>query len=110
MSKWQPEHQYAVPLTRFNSKDDFLFRLVSVNETLVHYFEPENKAKNRQYVGPWSPRPERGSRHNHLPTVLWDAKGDIMLDFLLKRSTITGVYYANLLDQIRAAIRKNTPR
>ena len=27
-----------------------------------------------------------------------------MLDFLPKRSTITGVYYANLLDQMRTAI------
>ena len=35
-----------------------------------------------------------------------DAKGVIMLDFLLKRSTITGVYYANLLDQLRIAIRE----
>ena len=30
----------------------------------------------------------------------------IMLDFLPKRSTITGVYYANLLDQLRIAIRE----
>ena len=29
-----------------------------------------------------------------------------MLDFLPKRSTITRVYYANLLDQLRAAIRE----
>ena len=29
-----------------------------------------------------------------------------MLDFLPKRSTITGLYYANLLDQLRAAIRE----
>ena len=28
-----------------------------------------------------------------------------MLDFLPKSSTITGVYYANLLDQLRTAIR-----
>ena len=30
-----------------------------------------------------------------------------MLDFLPKRNTITGVYYANLLDQLRTAIREN---
>ena len=41
-----------------------------------------------------------------MATVFWDAKGVIMLDFLPKRSTctITGVYYANLLDQLRTAI------
>ena len=30
-----------------------------------------------------------------------------MLDFLPERSTITGVYYANLLDQLRTAIPEN---
>ena len=39
-------------------------------------------------------------------TVFWDAKGVIMLDFLPKKSPITGVYYANLLDQLRTAIRQ----
>ena len=39
-------------------------------------------------------------------TVFWDAKGVIILAFLPKRSTITGVYYANLLDQLRTAIRE----
>ena len=29
-----------------------------------------------------------------------------MLDFLPKKSTITGVYYANLLDKLRTAIRE----
>ena len=29
-----------------------------------------------------------------------------MLDFLPKKSTITGVYYANLLGQLRTAIRE----
>ena len=41
-----------------------------------------------------------------MATVFWDAKGVIMLDFLAKRSAITGVYYTNLLDQLRTAIRK----
>ena len=42
-----------------------------------------------------------------MATVFWDAKGIIMLDFLPKRSTITGVYYANLLDQLRPSPVKN---
>ena len=42
-----------------------------------------------------------------MATIFRDAKGVIMLDFLPKRSTITGVYYANLLDdQLRTAIRE----
>ena len=97
-------------LKRFRSKDDFLLCLVTVDETWFHYYEPENKAQSRQWVGPGSPRPKKfktqPSAGKVMATVFWDAKGAIMLDFLLKRSTITGVYYANLLDQLRTAIRE----
>ena len=95
-------------LKRFRSKDDFLLCLVTVDETWVHYYEPENKAQRHQWVGRGSPRPKKfktqPSAGKVMATVFWDAKGVIMLDFLPKRSTITGVYYANLLDQLRCAI------
>ena len=89
---------------------DFLLRLVTVDETWVHYYESENKAQSRQWVGPGSPRPKKfktqPSAGKVMAPVFWDAKGVIMLDVLPKRRTITGVYYANLLDQLRTAIRK----
>ena len=95
-------------LKHFRSKDDFLLRLVTVDDTWVHYYEPENKAQSRQWVGPGSPRPKKfktqPSAGKVMATVFWDAKGIIILDFLLKRSTITGVHYTNLLDQLRTAI------
>ena len=94
-------------LKRFRLKDDFLLHLVTVDETWVHY-EPENKA---QWLGPRSPRPKKfkmqPSAGKVMATVFWDAKGVIMLDFLPKRSTIIGVYYANLLDQLRTPIHEN---
>ena len=94
---------YSALLKRFRSKeDDFLSRLVSIDETLVHYYEPENKAQSRQSVGPGSPRPKKfkmqPSAGKVMATVFWDAQDIIMLDFLAKKSTITGAYYANLLD------------
>ena len=41
-------------LKRFRSKDDFLLRLVTVNETWIHYYEPENKLRvvSGQGMGP----------------------------------------------------------
>ena len=45
-------------LKRFRSKD-FLLRLVTVDETRVHYYEPDNEAQSRQWVGPGSPRPKK---------------------------------------------------
>ena len=65
---------------------------------------------SRQWVGPGSPRPKKfktqPSAGKVMTTVVLDAKGVIMLDFLPKRRTITGVYYANLLDQLRTVIRE----
>ena len=81
---------------------------MTVDETWVHYYEPENKAQSRQWVGPGSLRPKKfktqPSAGKVMATVFWDAKGVVMLDFLAKRSTITGVNYVNLLDQLRTAI------
>ena len=97
-------------LKRFRSKDDFLLCLVTVDETWVHYYVPENKVQSCQWVGPGSPRPKKlktqPSAGKVMATVFWDAKGVIMLDFLPKRSTITGVYYAYLLDQLRTDIHE----
>ena len=71
-------------LKRFRSKNDFLLRLVTVDETWVHYYEPENNAQSRQWVGPGSPRPKKfktqPSAGKVMARVFWDAKGVIMLD------------------------------
>ena len=52
-------------LKRFRSKAAFLLRFVTVDETWVHYYEPENKTQSRQWVG-LGPRGQRSSRQNHL--------------------------------------------
>ena len=77
-------------LKRFRSKeDDFLSCLVTVDETWVHYYEPENKAQSHQWVGPGSPRLKKfkmqPSAGKVMATVFWDAQGVIMLDFLAKK-------------------------
>ena len=46
-------------MKRFRSKNDFLLRLVTVDETWVYYYELENKARSHQWVGPGSPRPKK---------------------------------------------------
>ena len=48
---------YSALLKRFRSKeDDFFSHLVTVDETWVHYYEPENKAQSCQSVGQSSKR------------------------------------------------------
>ena len=97
-------------LKLFRSKDDFLLHLVTVDDTWVYYYEPDNKAQSRQWVRPGSPRPKKfktqPSAGKVIATSILGRKGVIMLNFLPKRSTRTGVYYANLLDQLRTAINE----
>ena len=81
-----------------------------MDETWAHYYHPENKTQSRQLVGPGSPRPKKfktqPSAGKVMATIFLDAKGIIILDVLPKRNTITEVYYANLLDQLRTAIHE----
>ena len=66
-------------LKRFRTKGDIFLRLMTVDETWVHYFEQENKAQSRQWVGSGSPGPKKfktqPSATKVMATVFWDAKG-----------------------------------
>ena len=67
---------YSALLKRVRPKeDDFLSRLVTVDETWVHYYEPENKAQSRQSVGPGSPRPKKLKN----ATLCWQGDGNCIL-------------------------------
>ena len=57
-------------LKRLRSKDDFLLRLVTVDETWVHHYEPENKA---QSVGrAWVPE----DKELQDATIYWQGDGN----------------------------------
>ena len=98
-------------LKRFRSKDDFLLRLVTVDETWVHYYEPENKAQSS--VGrAWVPE----AKEVQDATICWRGDGHSILG--RKRRYYIGLFtqekynnwsvlrYANLLDQLRIAIHE----
>ena len=75
-------------LKRFRSKDDFLLRLVTVDETWVHYYEPENKAQSRQWVGPGSPSLARPKKFKQ--TICWQGDGHSILG--CKRHYYVGLF------------------
>ena len=49
---------------------------MTVDETRVHFYEPQNKAQSRQWVGPGSPRPKKFKTQINvgkvIVTVCWD--------------------------------------
>ena len=62
-------------MQRLVEADGFLLRLVSVDETWVHYYEPENKTNSRQWVGPGS----RGAKKVQDTTICWQGDGHSIL-------------------------------
>ena len=54
-----------------------------------------SKSQSHRWEGPWPLRQKKlktqSSAAKVMATIFWDAKGTIMLDFLPKSSTITGV-------------------
>jgi len=82
----------------------FLRRYVTMDETLAHHFDPETKQQSKQ----WKPVKFRkiASADKVLTSVFWDSKGVLMIDYLERGKTVTGVYYAELIQKLRSAIKE----
>ena len=59
-------------LKRFRSKDDFLLRLVTVDETWVYYYEPENRVVSGRA---WIPE----AKEVQDATICWQGDGHSIL-------------------------------
>ena len=70
-------------LKRFRSKEDFLLCLVTVDETWVHYYEPENKA---QVGRAWVPE----AKEVQDTTICWQGDGHSILG--CKRHYYVGLF------------------
>jgi histone-lysine N-methyltransferase SETMAR len=119
-AKWVPKclnaAQKRVRLTmsgemchRFEEdSSNFLDRLVTMDETWVHHYDPETKEQSKEWKHAGSPRPKKfraqKSAGKVLASVFWDKDGIILLDFLEQGRTITGAYYSELLTKLHKKI------
>src|SRR5436190_23298789 len=99
-------------LERFKrNESDFLRRLITVDETWIHHFTPETKEQSKQWTAKGEPAPKTAktvlSAGKVMATVFWDSHEIILIDYLQKRKTITGAYYASLLDKLKAELAEN---
>ena len=85
--------------------DQFFSRVITVDETWIHHYEPTTKQQSSEWKRANEPTPikfrTQPSAGKILASVFWDAEGVILLDFLPKGQTITGVYYAYLVRRLR---------
>ena len=91
---------------------EFVFR-VTVDETWIHYYTPETKSQSKMWTGPGESAPKKAktipSAGKIMATIFWDSRGIILIDYLQKGKTITGEYYASLLDRFDAILKEKRP-
>jgi len=90
--------------------DNFISRFLIVDETWLYSFDPESKMQSMAWKHVSSPPPRKfpvvATPHKVMATVFWDAEGIVLIDYLEHGSTITEIYYADLIRKARAALRR----
>ncbi|XP_074601157.1 histone-lysine N-methyltransferase SETMAR-like [Brevipalpus obovatus] len=88
---------------------ELIERIVTVDETWIKYENSPSRLSGAEWR-------KRGSRPPEIPklpsnarkimaTVFWDSKGILLFDILPNRSTVTGIYYSELLGRLREEIK-----
>ena len=92
--------------------EDFHTRLVTGDETWLHHWDPDTKKESIQWKRPGSSPPKKfrtqPSASMVMATVFWDSKGIILIDYKPAGTSITREYYANVIKQLRVAIKEKT--
>lgn len=101
-------------LMRYNMEgDNFLSRLITGDETWVHYATAENKRDSMTWKHIASPPVRKfkisPSAKKIMASVFWDHKGPLLVDFLERGNTVNAEQYCKTLDRLRQAIRKKRP-
>ena len=95
------------------NRKEFLRRFVTVDETWIHHYTPETKEQSKQWTESGESAPKKAktvpSAGKIMATVFWDSRGIIFTDYLEKGRTITGQYYADLLDRFDAELKRKRP-
>ena len=119
-TKWVPK--LLTPLERANrvecsevllqeSEEDpigFLGRIVTGDETWIHHYDPLSQLEAKVWKKPGEKTPSRPriqrSTGKIMMTIFWDNEGILLMDYLSHGDTISGRYYASLIDRLRSAV------
>jgi len=81
-----------------------------MDETWAHHFDPETKQQSKQWRHVTSPTPVKFRKiapaGKIMASVFWDSEDVLMISYLERGKTVTGVYYAELIRKLRSAIKE----
>ena len=92
-------------LAYFNrNPKEFLHRFMTMDETWIHHYTRKSREGSKQCVKPGESATKcqktQQSAGKVMASVFWDSHGKIFIDYLEKGRTITGAYYAALVDRL----------
>ena len=115
-AKWEPKQltenqkrarvQCCRELRQMCESDQTFFeRIVTGDETWIHYYEPETKQQSMEWRHPSSPKPKKfrceRSANKLLAVVFWDIHGVILIDFLPRGATMNSDRYIETLNKLK---------
>jgi len=98
-------------LNRFEAEGEgFLGRIVTGDETWVHYHRLETKKASKEWCHTSSPKPKKfhtqPSAGNVMLTLFWDERDVILGHYMPRGNTVTSATYADILkNHVRPAIK-----
>ena len=115
MKSWPDWTCYKANLAIFEADQDGFLWPFCHSEMSVGFITLSQRPKRQsmQWKHPGSPPPKKAkvvsSAGKVMASVFWDAKGIIFIDYLQKGRRINEEYYADLLKQLRKAIKAKRP-
>ena len=123
-AKWEPKQltenqkrarvQCCRELRQMCESDQTFFeRIVTGDETWIHYYEPETKQQSMEWRHPSSPKPKKfrceRSANKLLAVVFWDIHGVILIVFLPRGETMNSDRYIETLKKLKKRISRKRP-
>jgi len=89
--------------------NDFLSRLVTMDETWLYHYDPEIKQQSLEWGHSGSHRPKKfrvqKSAGKFLASIFWDQDGILLIYYLPKGQTINLEYYSSLMVQLKDILK-----
>jgi len=93
--------------------NEFLQKVVAIDETWIRDFEPELKSQSSEWRGKGPPRLKKfkraQSKVKQIMIFAYDCKGVIMTDRVPSGKTVTAAYYRQFLQKLRRKMHANRP-
>ena len=95
---------------RWHDSNNFLLRLVTMDETLLYHYDPETKLQSMEWRHSSSPHPKKFQVQKFagkvLTSIFWDQDAILLIDYLPKSQTINAEYYSSLLVQLKDILKE----